>query len=308
MKRTASQDRNRIKKRETSRVFLVALIGFGILIVAVLLFLMAFFKRSWSEGSDRNILLIPETINGYKGKILFAHISPTNHKIDVVMLNPELSLPVIGGYGDYPLRSIYPLWTLEKKDEKSLSSVYSFAMGKVIDDVWKSDRNNFDPENLSFKNVTQKLLFFKIASHLTLGDRLWLYRFTQGLRPDEVKVAYVDTLADWQKIQADSPFADQSKNCNFAVVNTISVTGAGTRVGKMLENSGFSIVRITDQDQPISTTELVLGDQAERCRDQQEHTLHAMPLHIKVVQDAARAQEYRANMVLFIGSDLKPFF
>ncbi len=308
MKRALAEERNRIKKRETSKVFLIVFAGMGILICAILLFLFAFFKRSWTEGSDRNILLIPDTIDGYKGKLLFAHISPSSHKIDVVMLNPELNVNVIGGYGSYPLRSIYPLLNLDKKDDKNLPAVYSFAMGKVIDEVWRSDKNNFNADDPDFKQVTQKLLFFKIAGNLTLGDRIWLYRFAQGLRPDELKVQTADTLSEWQKIQADIKFEDQSKTCNFAVVNTISISGVGTQVGKMLESSGFSIVRITDQEPALEKSELVVGDDQAKCQDQLDHTIHAMPLQVKIVHDLNKAQQYRANMVLFIGSDMKSFF
>ncbi len=308
MKRAALEDRTRIKRKETSKVFMIVAAGMGILMIGICLFLFAFFKRSWSESADRNILLVPEVIDGYKGKILFAHISPSNHQIDVTMINPELSVNVIGGYGNYPIRSVFPLLSLDKKDEKMLPGIYSFALNKVVDEVWRSDKNNFNAENPNFRDVVQKLLLFKIASNLTLGDRIWLYRFTQSLRSDELRVKTANTAEELQKIQADIQFADQSKNCNFAVVNTISISGVGTQVGKMLENSGFSIVRITDQEPAMPQTQLVLGDRATECQDQQDHTLHAMPLPIKVVQDLGKAQQYRANMVLFIGADMKPFF
>ncbi len=307
MNRQPAIDRNRVKKRETSKLFLVAFFGLAIIIGAFLLFFLAFFKKSWSDTSDRNILLLPQVVDGYNGKILFAHISPSNHKIDVVLLNPELSVNVIGGYDSYPIRSIFPLWKLENRDQHILPAIYSFALGKVVDQVWLSDKYNFNPADPNFKQITQNLLFFKITSPLTLGDRIWLYRFAQGLRPDEMKVTNVETLADWQKVQQDIQFGDQSASCNFAVINTIGVSGAGTRVGKMLEGSGFSIVRITDESPAVEKSELILGDKSDQCQDQQDHTLNAMPVSLKITRNTNRANQYRANMVLLLGKDMQQY-
>ncbi|CAN5305834.1 hypothetical protein BH10PAT2_BH10PAT2_1510 [soil metagenome] len=308
MKRQGISERNSIKKKETSKVLLIAIFGLGIILVAVFLFLLAFFKRSWLESSDRNILLLPQTVDGYTGKILFAHISPTNHKIDVVMLNPELSVNVIGGYEQYPLRSIYPLWELEKRDTKILPAIYSFALSKVVDQVWLSDKSHFDPNSPNFAEITQNILFFKITTPLTLGDRIWLYKFTQTLRPDQIKVTTVETMTDWQKLQSNILFGDQSSACNFAIINTIGISGAGSTVGKMLENSGFSIVRITDESPMAEKTELILGDKSAECQDQQDHTLNALPLSPKIIHDTTKANQYRANMVLILGKDMAAYF
>jgi len=308
MKRQSVAERNTLKKRETSHVMLLGLFGFGLICLALFVFLMAFFKRSWSDTSDRNILLLPETVDGYTGKILFAHISPTNHKIDVVLLNPELSVNVIGGYEQYPLRSIFPLWKLENRDPQILPAIYSFALSKVVDQLWLSDKYHFDPTHPDFRQITQNLLLFKITSPLTLGDRIWLYRFTQGLRPDEIKVTNIETLDQWQKFQSDIQFGDQAAACNFAVINTIGISGAGSTVGKMLESSGFSIVRITDESPAADKTQLIVGEKADQCQDQQDHALHAIPLPVKVIHDTAKANQYRANMVLLLGKDMEPYF
>lgn len=308
MKRHKVIDRNQLQRREKKRILALSFLGLAIIFIALLAFMLAFFKRGWHDNADKNILLLPETVDGYTGKLLFAHISPSNREIEVVMINPELPVNVIGGYEEYPLRSIYPLWKLEKRDQTILPAIYSFALSKVVDQVWKSDKYHFDANEPDFKKITQNLLQFKITSPLTLADRIWLYKFAHSLRPDEITVKTVETMDDWKKVSADIEFADQSAVCNFAVVNSIGVSGAGGTVGKMLESSGFSIVRITDENPALEKTTLILGENATKCQDQQDHTLNAMPLKIKIENDSAKANQYRANMVLILGEDMKSYF
>lgn len=307
MQRVDRATRQRLQKRAISRILVVVFFGFGILIAAFYVFLSVFLKKSWTTTGDKNIILIPQEKNGYSGNLLFAHISPISHKMQIVLLNSELPVTVVGEEGQDPLRSVYAFWKIKKGTAQSLPATYSMALGTVVDQVWASDQTHFNPTQFDLNQLVQNVLFFKIDAPLTMGDRIWLYTFVHSLGAGDITVTTASTVSEWQKNLANLSYASPNQHCSVAVINTIAVSGAGAHLGNLFQSSGLPVVRITDEQPSQVQSQLIVGTSEETCRDQQSQILAAMPVQLKVIQDKNRATQYRANLVLIIGGDLKPF-
>ncbi len=288
------------------RLVIFFLFGSSLITVAVMVFSSVILKRDWSNNLDKNILLINIGSSGSSREILFAHISPSAQKIELVSLNPALPINLLGSSDTFPLAAVLSVWTQQQKQIQYLPAGYTFGLGKIMDEVWVSYNFAWNAAQPNFSQISQQIFLNHIATNLRFGDRFWLYQFVRGLRPDQVQFSQADSIVAWQKATATSVYADIPPDCSVAVINTIGVTGVGTRVGTILQKSGLSVVRISDEQTELPTTQLIEGADAQKCLNQHLHLLNSLPVATKVVKDDVRSAQYRASMVLMIGNDLKP--
>jgi hypothetical protein len=290
--------------QNSSGLFRLFICVIFLLLIGGFLAFFAFFRRSWDGKTDRNIVFVPEVIDGFKGKIIFTHISPQNHTIDVALLNPELSLQVLGGYGEYPLRSLYPFLKLEKKSPAFIQAAYSFGLTKIVDEVATSKEMKVFTDTKDLQFLFKELLQLHVQSGLSVTDRVWLYRFYLGLRPDQVKIYEVNSFEEWEKVSGNIRFPAEAKDCAVSVINTTATSGVGSALGRVLEKSGYVVIRVSDVDKPQDKTMILTDDTVGSCQTVIQHLQRTLPYPAQVSINADVYQQYRSNIVILVGKDV----
>jgi hypothetical protein len=270
--------------------------------------LFAFSRTTWDGKTPKNIVIVPANIDGTYQKIYLTHIDPGQNHIDVVSFPADQQVKVVGGYGQYPLRSLYPLLTAEKKSRQFVIASYSQALEKVVDDVWVTNDPQFFQSQLNVSELLRQLVLFKIQGDFTLADRISLYKFSLGLRQDQVTFTAVQNAEEWVHISAEIEFPSQAADCSVAIINTTDIVGIGSQFGKILEKSGFAVVRVADANGVVEKTTLLTDTDSSTCLDVQSHILHSLPLATKNQFDSQAFQKYRGHVVLILGQDLGDIF
>ncbi len=254
--------------------------------------------------NDENIVIVPSNKDGNKGKIYFAHISASSQKINMYALPSDEETDVSGGFGKYPLRAIYPLLQSEKKDNQAMRSTYSFALRQIIDQVWVEQRPVEISAAAPFSAIPQALLLNSLQSSLTLSEKIQLYEFANSLRPDQITFSSVDNLNQLMTASKNA-FPSQAYDCSVAVINTTSVTGLGTKVGDVIELSGFSVLRVTtNSDSSQNNSILIYSGPQGVCSDVIDHIQHLFPHSLSVQEDPNAFTTYRSHITIFLAKDL----
>src|SRR5579859_4708194 len=140
------------------------------IVIVVFGILIWFFHLNFTQEPTQNFLFVPRLIDGYKGQILLAHLSPKEHKVDLVFFKPELKSEVIGGYGDYQLQSLWPLLNIDHKDTHFLSAAGTYFLQNVIDEVIPTQRvpQSFpDLQHFFQANIFKRLILYRLISSLS---------------------------------------------------------------------------------------------------------------------------------------------
>ena len=262
-----------------------------------------FFHRSWRENQINNILIVYPNLDGHVNEILFAHVSPQDSRVTVVTLPAELPVTLIGGYGKYPLRSVFPLLALDHQNDQFIRSVYSLALGTIIDQVWVVPSQQAS-KTMSFRERVDQALTYQLSTPLSFQDRVWLSRFVHGLRPDQLTEVRVTDDATWRKAAENIHYPAEARDCSVAIVNTTSAAGLGSQVAGVVKQSGFAVIRLADAPTPLQKSKVVLPSSTS-CREVSSHLKQLFPWSVAVEFDEQIFQRERANVVVYLGTDLE---
>lgn len=235
----------------------------------------------WSNlpKMDKNYIIVPGFMDGYKGKILLAHISPQQNQVELLTLPPDL--PVRGIQGSY-----------------------SYGLKILVDDVWTTSDSTLlqNPPNLS--HFAQQILFNKLHTNLSLSERVGMYRFLTSLSANQIETHDVINLQDWAKWQTKMAFQEEDKNCSIAVINTTPINGVGGTVANLLEKSGFPVLRVFDTPDQKEQSQILVTQASPFCADVVSHLGGVFPFPVKPEIKPDTLIQYRTNIVIMIGKDL----
>lgn len=248
-------------------------------------------------------------------------LKPSEETITTLEIPDTLRIEALHGYGQYPASALYGLMQLEKLPASFLTQAISFQFGIPVSHILVVDEERQQLgvdtlSRLSFENVTMKQ-----SSTLPYLDRLKVWWFISHVRKN--KVNQVD-LQSSGAIQGDvldivkndsiisSIFPDQQlrqEQLSVAVVNTTSEAKLASRVGRALFNMGINVVRVTDTKLLSEKTYMAYSYDTQK----QSETIRVISRMFDVakngvVQDVAATNEYRADIVLFIGDDTASVF
>ena len=312
------QERRQHRRWQTSKVIetpthhskfgtlaIICAVFFVIILICFLAYNYVFVSAKWQQNSEKNILIVPSNIDGFKGDILFAHISPNTNKIEVRKLNSAIQIPVIGGYGNYPLQSIFPLLFLDKKSPEFMRAAYIFGLKNAIDEVWTSRNPQVFDSQTTVTKIAELLLQYQIQSQWTLRDRINLYNFVRTLRSNQINSLNVTDFEQWQKSQDTLAFTHPTQDCEISVINMTNITGIGNRVTNVIEKSGYTVLRLTDEI-PVRDHSLIIASPeavTKQCSETLLHLQYLFPDNIPIQQDAQTMNKFRSQIVLLIGND-----
>lgn len=284
---------------------------FALLVIVIVIsggLLIFLIRQTNNLQSNKNILFVQSNLDGGEANIILAHFSPTNSKVEVGLFPAELSVDILGGYGQYPLRSVFPLLTLDKKPASFIIAAYTYALKIPIDGVVSFSENSHLTESPKISSLLWKLLTFKFHSQISFVDRLRLYQFALKVGQAQTTSHQIDSLAEWQKIKAQFRFSSLGNDCAIAVLNTTQTAGTGLSIAQVLEESGVSIIRLTDTPDQLEQTKILVNQKPPFCQEVVNQLGSLFPFATKVEVNSKTMNTYRANIVVLIGQDFAQEF
>jgi len=294
-------------KKNKSRGFLVKPLLFVAGIISIFL-LFIFIIRSIHFGDffrnyeRQTILLISDGVDKSGAYLLEADFSSLT--INIQPLNTEVEIE-LGDYGPYRLQAVYPLLvSLEKKPLNLIRSTYSFSLGRVIDEVWAVDRQltNWDSKS-DFRSVFFSKEIWSFPSSLTQKSA-WLSLISDPR-----------TEVDFNDLESKYPLSKKIENtdsllflCSIALVNTTAVDGLAGQIETVLSGGGFSVIRTANDDQVLSTTEMILSSDEgsqKNCLKVERKIERLLPGTVEKKVDDEITRRYRADLVVKLGEDMK---
>lgn len=293
-----------------SRPGLVKLLG---LVVSLAVGLLAIGWLGWTLApewlgfkQDQQTLFISSEKDGHNNKIYYAIYLKNENRIHLWELDPQTSVSVIGGYGQYPLSAVNRLLSLEKKSADFVRAAYSQAIGVGASEVITTVEPAAD---LATLEATKKWWWQTAIANVSHHWQAWRWYWAA----DQVGLYGVAfhgriTVADLgREVRMLPDWLDNE--CSIAVVNTTAVSGLASQMARVLENGQLRVIRVTDSKQPADATELIMNDQAaERCVRAMQGVKTVLPLEPQLVENQEAANQYRADIVVLLGKDVEPLF
>lgn len=276
----------------------VSIVTFGVLIALF-----------WGLGphfltfkTDYNLLFTNDTLDDQTNPLILLHFLPSEQRVVVVNLDPNVEVELIGGYGFYKLWAIAPLMKLEKKDSHFVTASYSFALDRLVDSVIMISGNDHQvTDQRDVKLLIWQAFFQRLHSRSELVDLMKSYFFLQSLSTESVDVIQASDLNKLNNIAIGG-----SLKCSLAVINSTKSQGLATRVSQIIENSGGTVVRLTDSDQPMLKSSIYYSEKNLDCLAMTKRLQVLFPSSMEVEISAGERElsEYRADLVIFLGQDL----
>jgi hypothetical protein len=266
-----------------------------------------FLRPSSSQKKVKNILIVPSTIDGFSGQIILAQHDPQAEQLKLIFFNADIPLSLIGGYGQYPLRSVYPLLHLDKRSDSYMLAAYSVGLNMVVDEVWTSANPQLFAGSDTKKILQQELLNFQINAPMSVKDRLTMYQSLSQLRADKIEKSEVNSLAEWEKQSEQFKFPNFTAECSIAVINMTGQRSLGPQVSKVLEKSGLLVIRVSDTADPslVHVQSSVLTNSTDpRCQETADHLQKVVPIPVQIQYDKDTLKKYRANLVVILGPEV----
>ena len=289
------------KRQVIGQVFIWLVVGGACLALILALAYNFFLPNFFKLQENKNWLFIyPDLDSQVPNQVFFGHFNPEIKAITLVEIDPELRVRLLSDYGEYPLRSIYPLLQLsgQAADEQYLQAAYSLAIGEVVDRVVVMDQARNLPEPQQLK----KVLWQEAANGPGVDNEGWqVYFFAeQGQARRSLQIG----VENWDKFGRENFSRPMMMNCAVVVVNATSESGLANRIAGILEKAGFMVTREGNHWEKLAKTTIYYDEGSHHCSELVERGIKMLPFAPEVREGGEVPGQYRAGVVVVAGSDL----
>jgi hypothetical protein len=286
-----------------------------VLIFATVLFLVAlvfisafnfFMPRVFRLENARNLLLITSS-TATTPRILLVTFDPDTKSTEVAAIDPELPVKnVLGGYREYPLRSIAPLFALEQKDNQALLAAYHFALGEVIDEIYFVDELPAVENRGQLSGVFRHLINnYWQAEHQWPEKLLEAYFFVRETQNVDFEVVTVTSENLTTFHNRTAKLGGSTAVCPLVLVNATAQNGLAAKVAGVLEKDGLRVTRRMSGDAPQANNTIYYDPDNLECQAVLARLKQFFPSEPELVENKEILQNYRANLVVVLGDELK---
>ena len=283
-----------------------------LLFIGMVVFLLAYFvtPQKWVADQEHNVVIVPEESTGFSDQIWLVQWSPKQHRAVIAELPAEFSVEVLGGYGKFPVRSIWPLLKLEKKSDQFIRAGFSQGLGVVVDEVWTSKEpvvfqlaaKDPKPDRL-MKNLLDHIVMGDIHTSISWRDRIHVWWWGHRLRPDQIVVEKVSDPEGWLQQRKKLAFEMRQSECSIALLNTTGTAGVASRLGKVLSDAGLVVVRISDEERVNRKTVIKRTPAAAICKEELAHLQSFFPETLEITEDPGLGNTARAQISVELGKE-----
>lgn len=249
----------------------------------------------FSGSLDNQIIAVVSTEFEQEHPVVVMFVQNGDIMPEVVVLEPNVTVPVFGGYGLYPVRSLASVLLSDGQDVRFVQTALSHALGRSVDQVWLVHGSTW-PLNLGQ---------FQTAVHETSSALSWLQKeqWRWWLQSWDLEPDFSNERPDEARLAAWQP--DLIRQCPVTLVNTTQQTGLGSQLSSLLENSGGFVIRVTDTSETQPRTQVLISPESvATCDSVVEVARSLFGAEVEVLEDAKQPALYRAEAVVMLGQDM----
>ena len=274
-----------------------------VLVILILLLLSSLWVAGphlFALDNYKNILFVSSEIDSPRSQIYLAYFFPSTKEITVTAVESD-QVSVLGGYGNYELGKVYPLLTMEQKKTDFQLAAMSWSMETLVDSISEIGLNT----HIISKKELQQQLWIAAFSHLTTPresiEFIKAFFFTKSVPVEQITFDKQYTPVDELDILDNVVLYE---DCSVAVVNTSEKIGLASKMSDILEKNGAVVVRVTDQNSPYQLSTLSFYSDHGSCQSLSKRLQVLFPSKVIKQNHDQLQQEYRADLIIFIGKDL----
>jgi hypothetical protein len=296
-----------IQKSSPSNVPRKKFFGGLLLIISVIcagiLVFWWFASSTWDSEEDQHIVIVPKNLDVNTKQILLLTYHGSSKDIQLRAIPADVEVRVVGGYGKYPLKSVYPLLVLDKKNRAVIQSTYTYGLQTPIDQVWVTAEDEvFAAQTVA--DLGKNILSRQIEASLSLKDRVELYQLFREHKAEN-KVEYA-TLDAWHS-SLQGLYSTDFKPCRVGIRNTQPIPGLGRELERVFSHAGATVVRLSDDSSNASTTKVLVQTGVPSCQVLLKHLRPILPGELTVEESNDVFARSRTELDVIIGQDLGKF-
>lgn len=288
------------------------LLKLGILIVLIVLTIgsisfvlfKVFFPRLVDLSIDTTVVIVPAAEELSSQRILIAEYDAKSQTVTTTKLDTTEEVDVIGGFGAYPLKSVYPLLKMEDKDADFIRAAYGAILGQVVDGIIESDEGVLVSGGPQLASVLSRDLLKHPLNLWSNKQQVQLMSVAGKLAQSQLTQQEMKSLEEWQRYTQRQASAQPDTTCPVAVVNTTPTGGVASHITRLVEGSGYTVIRIADSAHNFEHSRVVIDAGSEVCGIHGQRLTHLLPQGAEVVTNTEQAQSYRAKIVVLLGQDV----
>lgn len=303
---------------------LLSFLGLGsliILLISALVVGLAFlFSHEWDGQERLNLVILqPETETRQKITLL----SLDGHQESVVAFSPPSDLIVtpLGYSAEVPLSELYDFYEDQQKSERYFYATLAYYFGYVThhtlslpSDVVLNNANSIQ-RNLHFlelKNAKGNLSLvdrWKISRHLSKSKQKIFFdqKNSQLFENQDGKLTVNASQMNQNFTMLLSDTRLQKQNITVAVVNTTQFSGIASMIGNILSSTGYRVINVSSENTAINKSALYVSSELVENPDGFTAISNIFPEEISIQEDQGIVDQYRSDLVLFIGQDASIF-
>jgi hypothetical protein len=275
---------------------------FAVLLFLLTLYFFVFPSIISKDLTAKNILIVSNKLDVPSNYIYVAHISNDNSQNSLISIPAQQNIEVPGGYGEYPLQSIYQLLLIDQKDDQVIKATFSQILEIAIDEIIAIDQELKSIESSNLSSFFLDQFFTKLGRFDLIESKniLQLHYLTNHLSKAEI-----EQLSDFKSYLPDikTISGDLYQYCSVAVINASGENGRARQKGTIIENTGALVVRIDDFWELQERSTIFYDTQPVNCKElaiRLSGILNQKP-EILPIEKLEDAQKYRAKVIVVIG-------
>lgn len=297
---------------------LKSLLGIAVIIGTIFLtgfVFLSFFTKTipWSASSGEAIAILSSKPGDVRKHVDVLWFDPNGNKVEFIRYPDNLVLNNLA-YGDFPLNASFGLYALDHQTSTEYVGFLSRMLGIDIRRLVVAN-NEVDAKRIA--SVFFHAIFSTGPTNLSKLDLLHAYIFLRGLNtaqqlvvtlpagstiPDQQNTALLDldrvVYDRWVGKEYANPTI-RKEGLTVAVINASGGQRVATLTGRFLVDMGFLLISVDDTSQYMDVGKIILA------KTELEQTKTFEVLHhyynVDTVVDADQAQQYRSDIVLFVG-------
>jgi hypothetical protein len=260
-----------------------------------------FSPSTWESDLEQHIVIVPKVIDVNTNHILFIKYDKVSNNISMNSIPALEEVELRGGYGTYPLKSLFPLLTLDRHEARTIRAAYSYALDTSIDQVWASSTDEvFAAKSLA--ELSAYIVSRDIHASLSLRDRI---EVSQEMRKYPLERQEYATLDAWRST-ASTRYNTDFRTCRVGVTNASQTSGLAGNIERIVNRVGGIVIRIDAQSSQEHTKIFVQPGQSA-CKELIRHLTVLSPEIIEVIEDDTVFSRVRSELEFVIGDDLAKY-
>lgn len=288
------------------KLLAVSFAGLFLLVIMLIVIELLVYNRFVEGLQAQNIVIASADAEDSQSVLIALHVSP-NEELEFVTLAPTIPVEIIGGYGEYQLRSVLPLLKVDKKSNQAIQATFSFALNTGINQVWQDNNLDKDFTQFDVQQLGWRLIRGQIKTGLSPWQRfhwgVYLSRFSET----DIAISSASSLEEWQESKQWWSLGKLLYLCSVAVVNTTDTAGLGGQVSGVLESAGLNVIRVANDQTPREATTVVIDFDKDHPNETCDQVLNLITAYIPNATNTEynpdATLEHRANISIILGED-----